>query len=308
MADPYQILSASDGGGGTVALTAAAHSLAVGEPIMITGSTDYNGVFSVVASTDVDTFTITDTYTTTQTGTWARAAYTKDLPSGDTFMSGSTEFIRANWEILEDWWLTDHGALSAATSGAHSIGEVGVLLTGNTATIAALSAPGTGALALDTELGEMQLHRYLSATSGYGWEGITDNKFSRLRVGFGAQAIPATAWTQLTTTTTGTSGTYDGISEWAAAKFTAQGPGYYLVEATIIWPTGVTSEYGKSIALAKNGSSICVRTVYGAGAISVWIADTITLTAGEYVQIKVYHNNTASLTINGGVLHITRVS
>jgi hypothetical protein len=153
----------------------------------------------------------------------------------------------------------------------------------------------------------MQLYRYNSTTSACAWEGITDRKFSRLRAGFGAQSVPPTAWA-LVTSGTGTSGTYDGLSEWSASRFTADGPGYYFVEAVLVFPSGISSEYGKSAAIAKNGTRIAIRTLYGAGAICIGVADTVTLTAGEYIQINVYHNNTSALQLQGGVVHIMRVS
>ncbi len=59
----------ADATGGQVTVTAASHSLAENDTVVITGTTNYNGTFTATNVT-TDTFEITDTWVETETGTW----------------------------------------------------------------------------------------------------------------------------------------------------------------------------------------------------------------------------------------------
>lgn len=220
-------------------------------------------------------------------------------------MSGSTEQIRYNWEGFEDWWSVDHSeTFTGATSGAHTVGTFGVLLTGATSAISAVTSPGTGALALNTTLGEMQIYRYDSTTSAASWEGIMDSKFSRIRQGLGAQTIPSTAWTRLTSAST-LSGSYDGLSEYSSTRYTADGNGYFLIIGSVQWP--VSTDFNRGIAIYKNGSPISVKRRYGQGIRTLTIIDTISLVATDYIDVYAWHNYSASVDIFGGAIQISRL-
>ncbi len=58
---------------GTVKHTDVAHGLVTGESVIITGTTNYNGTFSITRI-DADNFYVTDTYVSNEaTGTWSAA-------------------------------------------------------------------------------------------------------------------------------------------------------------------------------------------------------------------------------------------
>ena len=64
------ITAFADGGGGQVTVTSAAHGLILGDLVTITGTTSYNGSFTVAAIT-ANTFEITDTWLADDaTGSW----------------------------------------------------------------------------------------------------------------------------------------------------------------------------------------------------------------------------------------------
>uniref|UniRef100_A0A6M3IUC7 Uncharacterized protein n=1 Tax=viral metagenome TaxID=1070528 RepID=A0A6M3IUC7_9ZZZZ len=56
---------------GTVSVTDASHGLATGQTITISGTTNYNGTYSITKIDD-NTFYITATWVATETGTWVR--------------------------------------------------------------------------------------------------------------------------------------------------------------------------------------------------------------------------------------------
>lgn len=220
-------------------------------------------------------------------------------------MSGSTEQIRYNWTGLENWWDIEHQTFTSAGSGKHSKGVIGVALTGTTATIAAIPTPGTGSLALNTSLGEMQMYRYDPVNASAGWEGITDSKFSRIRKGLGSQSIPASTWTRITTSAS-TSGTYDGLTEYSSTRFVAVGAGYFLVVANVVWSTGST-DFNKGVAIYKNGNAVAIRRRHGMAVNTILVADILSLVAGDYLDVYVWHSGSGAQTETGGTFSISRI-
>ena len=233
--------------------------------------------------------------------------YAPNYPLSSIIMSTSTEQIRTNWEGIEAWWGVEHGTIPSATSGAHALGKVGVLMVDATSGISAVSNPGTGSMALDSALGEMQINRYDSVNLTAGWEGITDQTFPRIRKGFGEQTIVANTWTKVLCASTGISGTYDGLSEWSSYKYTAAGTGYYQVQVDARWPA-TSSNYSKAIAIYKSGSRISEKRLYGSAIRSLSLSDIVYLTAGQYVEVYIAHDHTTSVDIVGGTIHVTRIS
>jgi hypothetical protein len=75
------ITAAADGGGGQVTITSAAHRLANGTTVTITGTTDYNGDF-VISAVTANTFEITDTWVSSQTGTIEAATQARYVANG----------------------------------------------------------------------------------------------------------------------------------------------------------------------------------------------------------------------------------
>lgn len=79
----YAITAVADGGSGTIDCTTAGHSLLAGEPITITGTTNYNGVYLVLATGLTATnFKVTKAYVSSQTGSARLPATLKCLEAG----------------------------------------------------------------------------------------------------------------------------------------------------------------------------------------------------------------------------------
>jgi hypothetical protein len=230
-----------------------------------------------------------------------------NFPLSSTSMCGSVTQITTNWDALEDWWGVEHSKPTEATSGKHVEGQVGTLLRGNTAAISALTNPGTGALAHDTTLGEMQLYRWDATAGSAAWEGLTDRYFSRIRVGMGSQTITASTWTKCTCSTAGVSGTYDGLTEWASYKFTADGPGFYDVIAAVRWPAS-SNEHNKAVAIYVNGLAYTVKYLFGSTIRQMHVEDIIHLSADDEVEIYVWHDHSESIEIVSATLQISRLS
>lgn len=235
-------------------------------------------------------------------------AWNKIYPIGTTSVSGSvapgsSSGIRADWAALESWWDVEHSTFTSGGSGAHVVGKFGVMLTDANSGILALTTPGTGAIAYDTTNG--QLLRY----SGTSWVRLTQNKYSRIREGFGVQTIPTTAWTVMNASTTTFSGSYDTLGEFntTTRRFTPIATGIYLVRGSIQFSPTV-SNYLKGIGLGINGVLVTKAALYGASVITVEINDILSLTAGDYVELACYHDYSASISIAGGSLHIMRLS
>ena len=230
-------------------------------------------------------------------------AWNETYPLSSTIMSSSTEQIRTNWEIINSWWGVQHQTFSNTASGKHKRGTSGVLLVGTTAAIAAVSAPGTGSTAYNTDKGELEIYR----SSTIGWQRATYNKFSRLRTEFASAAIPNTAWTAVTASAASPTLDYDGLSEFSAGTVTMKGPGYYWIQGTVTWPKETTNYY-KAIGIYVNGSVVAVASKYGKYTRTVRTQTINLLAANDLVTIKVYQNSGASVTIDGAILEITRVS
>jgi hypothetical protein len=63
------ITAVADAGGGKVTITSAGHQQTNGTEVVIAGTTDYNGTFTI-SDVTADTFDITETFTSSQTGTF----------------------------------------------------------------------------------------------------------------------------------------------------------------------------------------------------------------------------------------------
>ena len=83
-ADTGSISSVADAGGGDITVTTSAdHGLSVGDHVTISGTTDYNGDYTINTVPSTTTFTVTKTYTSSQTGTWTTYTRVWILADGD---------------------------------------------------------------------------------------------------------------------------------------------------------------------------------------------------------------------------------
>lgn len=235
-------------------------------------------------------------------------AWNKVYPLTTTSVSGSAapdpnSGIRNNWAALESWWDVEHTTFTSAGSGGHTFGKFGVMLTATNSAILALTLPGTGAIGYDTTNG--QLLRY----DGTNWVRLTSNKYSRIRKGFGLQTIPITAWTIMNVAATTFSGSYDTLGEFniTTYRFVPVVTGMYLIKGATQFPI-TTTNYLKGVGIGKNGTLVTKSGLYGASVVTIEVNDILYLTAGDYIELACYHDSLVSVNINGGSLHIIRLS
>ena len=233
--------------------------------------------------------------------------WNKNYPLATTSVSGSVapdpnSQIRDNWDALEDWWDVDHQTFTSAGSGGHVDSTSGIILLGTNAEITGATAPGTGAIGYDTTQGQSLIYR------STGWGRLTANKYSRIRVAFGEQSIPASLWTKLATGATA-SGTYDTLVEFNTAtfRFVALNSGFYFIKATIRFPS-TTNNYLKGIGLAKNSVFVAKSSNYGSSVRNIDVCDCLSLVSGDYVELHAYHDHTSSVSTVNASLQMIRLS
>lgn len=230
--------------------------------------------------------------------------WNKDYPLSTTRVSGSTEQIRANWEAIEEWWDVEHQTFTSAGSGEHTIGRFPALYYGSDAGSDAVTNPGTGAGAYATDTGVLKIVR------AGAWERLTEDAFSRVRNVATGTAANSGEWTVITTwESTGASGMYDTLNEWASSKFTATSTGYYLVYFHARWDTE-DSDFTKALGLFRNDVLHTIVRTYGQFITSMDGYDIVYLTAGQYLQLAVWHNKSTEdhSHIVSANIHIHRIS
>lgn len=233
-----------------------------------------------------------------------------NYPLSSTDVCGSTEQIRDNWAALEAWWNKEHYDFSSASSGQHDDGRSSVLAKATTSEISAISSPGTGAIAYDTTKGELDIYRWDSAGSSAGWERLTEDVYSRVRYGFDSQVITANTYQKVISASSSViSGYFDGLSEMSSAndKITLSGTAYYWVHGEVEW-TAHSERCRKIIMLRKNGGTIAQYNTYGNEEMFISVNDIVSLTAGDYIELYVWHNASTTLTASKGIIHLTRLS
>jgi hypothetical protein len=209
--------------------------------------------------------------------------------------------IRANWLFIQEWWGVEHTTFTSAGSGEHTAGKVGSVLVDTAANIAALTSPGTGALAYNTTVGQLQIYDGL-------WVGISCSAYSRMRYMFGSQVVTGSIWTAMGSAGAG-SGTYNTLAEFSDTtfRFTAVEAGYYLVRGLILFPTD-TNNYNKGVAISQNASLVSKMTRYGSTILNLFVVDVLPLNIGDYIQLAAYHDYTSPITISSGILQVIRLS
>ena len=107
------ITAFADAGGGQVTVTSASHGLSDGYSVTITGTTNYNGTFTI-ANSDTNTFEITDTWVSDDaTGTWTYTNTNINPP-----LSNISIFFMNRWWIADDDLLYYSDAYSSDYSRA----------------------------------------------------------------------------------------------------------------------------------------------------------------------------------------------
>jgi len=130
------ITAFADAGGGEVTVTSAAHGRSNGERVEISGTTNYNGTFTIEDVT-TDTFNIVDTWVATETGVWNlveywyQGRYISDVDTSDPtdYVLTTGEFVKDagtyNWDVWTKWYEDlDYGSIPfPATADYYSLLE-----------------------------------------------------------------------------------------------------------------------------------------------------------------------------------------
>jgi len=102
-----EISAFADAGGG-VAATSAAHGLSIGDTITISGTTNYNGTFTVTAVDDANTFDFNDTYVADDgVGMWMQLLSSTDL-SEDIHWFAAAAFVGFSFFTLSTHMHENH--------------------------------------------------------------------------------------------------------------------------------------------------------------------------------------------------------
>ena len=226
-------------------------------------------------------------------------AWSKTYPIGTTNISASTVQLTSNWIAIEDSTDDEHAALDNALSGTHLYGRVSAMFSGTYATIAAISSPGTGALAYDTTHGVVRIY------DGSSWKVVTSNTFARAHLYSNtAQAIPATAWTQAVLGEEA----YDSLSIATNSSITVPAAGYYLVVGHATWPSEAVNSYQKACGIYVGATRKVTDTKYGKEERETEAVDIIYMAASSVVKLYVYHTYTSNISIAAANLILTRLS
>lgn len=119
------ITAFADAGGGQVTVTSAGHGLITGEIITITGTTNYNGVFTI-ANTTTDTFEITDTWVADDgTGTWRHGSHLVPNQKGAYKLSWAFSAASAGANVTFDFAAFRNGSEISGTKITRKFGTAG---------------------------------------------------------------------------------------------------------------------------------------------------------------------------------------
>ena len=88
------ITAVADAGGGDITVTTSVqHPLYAGDSVTISGTTDYNGTYTVVSRASTTTFTVTAAFVSTQTGTAAGYVSGKNLDNVSAIIQTGTDTL-----------------------------------------------------------------------------------------------------------------------------------------------------------------------------------------------------------------------
>jgi hypothetical protein len=223
--------------------------------------------------------------------------WNKYLPKATDSFSDMPQICQDNFDAIEDFIGVEHYTLSSALSGLHKPGLIGVVVSASSATIAAITSPGSGALAWDITKGYWQRY-WLS----WGVPGAAGTKWSRIRAMSSVdQALAANTATQIVFGNT--------LTEFASNTFTVSTgcSGYYLIVAACTLSGTLetaTSNPQLSLSILKTDTVVSSATkVLSANGYApdetIKIVDMVYLTAGETIKINVTQTKIANVILCG---------
>ena len=207
--------------------------------------------------------------------------------------------VTGNWDAIERWWNADHYGPDNTLSGYHKPGIIGIANSGTYSTIAAISSPGTGALAWDNTCGVMRIYK-----SDGAWDRLTEDHYSRVKITAPSQSLPATAWTEIEFTTE----VADSLGEWAVATNTlrVKAEGYYLIKLKVSFP--VAGNYEKAAAIYKDGTVYSQFGGSGEELLTPEVVDIVYCAANALIEGYAYNGSSAVITMSSAILELTRLS
>ena len=225
--------------------------------------------------------------------------WNKNLPASSSNIIDIPIIFSDNWLAIQVIFGIEHYSLTVPLSGKHQPGKTGIIYSGTTSAISAISSPESGALAWDTTLGVTK--RYTGST----WEIVENFNTTRIQAyrtgdttiaASSASAVPYNSETK------------DELSEWDSASyiFTAKSAGTYWIRADVL----VTPDSGGNlIQLAIQHLDVSSTLKYqiesrvyslSTDDLSIREAAILTIATGEKIRFNIEHDGTDTMTIKGG--------
>ena len=148
------ITAIADGGGGEITLTSTAHGKVAGDKIIISGTTDYDGLF-VVISVTTNTINIAEVYTSSQTGDWYTSSMVLISEIGDLYISTAATLGGNIYLEPEDGLVDVDGTLNADQVTTNLGTSGGVVLDGNATTPATKIQENSGNMEFSIAAGKV---------------------------------------------------------------------------------------------------------------------------------------------------------
>ncbi len=159
--------------------------------------------------------------------------WNKTIPTSGSLVASLSSIFEDNWSATDSVLSKEHNSLSTSISGRHLAGKSGILFKGTSAEIAAITSPETGALAQDTDKG--QIYRY----TGTAWSNMGSEDFCFSMVLYNP---PTDIYTYETTVTSINTTYCDLLSEFSSGIFYPKSiPSMYMANILSFWHIPVSS-------------------------------------------------------------------
>ncbi len=241
---------------------------------------------------------------------WDSVSESIPASSASPSSEGVSGTLVTNWANIEtNFGALRHYTFTSAASGEHKQGLMGGVYKGTTAQIAALSSPGSGALALSTNDCVMKVYDNSS------WKDINSEYYPRMYKTYreAALLVPASTLTTIPLSASGYElGNFDTLSEYSTStyRYTVLNSGYYLCTCSVqVGNSTLTAGLPIQLFIYVNGlvASTSVSKYSKLTGRVLFVADVITLTTGDYVTFVMYHIESTVLYINPAAV-IVRLS
>ena len=231
--------------------------------------------------------------------------WNKTIPTSGTSIASIPNLFLAAWTALENQQEVQHYGYDVALSGRHIQGVTPFLYVNTTANIAALTSPGSGAIAFDTDLGLMK--RYDSGASA--WKQINLDTIAAVEANLGNSDQTVASADEGTYTIVSLSAeTKDHFSNWNTStyRFTAPTNGYYAIYGQLTFTANAggmevrmgLTHYDSSDELQQ--ATITYKYTLDTEPMTIPNAIILYLEASDYVTMILWHGGSSNQTIEGG--------